>query len=58
MPYEEHLGGFFQMGFHVISCVELMNVVNVECYVDVVYFILLQLLLDVCRNITDQLRDE
>ena len=33
---EEHLGGFSQMGFHVISCVEgLIDVVNVYengCY--------------------------
>ena len=26
MPDEEHLGGFSQMGFHVISCVIWMNV--------------------------------
>ena len=28
MPDEEHLGGFSQMGFHVISSVVWMNVVE------------------------------
>ena len=35
MSDEEHLGGFSQMGFHVISCVEWMNVVDIGCYVNV-----------------------
>ena len=36
MRDEEHLGGFSQMGFHVISCVELL--IDDECYVNVKLF--------------------
>ena len=35
MPDEEHLGGFSQMGFQVISYVEWMNVVDIGYYVNV-----------------------
>ena len=35
VPDEEHLGGFSQMGFHVISSVKWMNVVDIGCYVNV-----------------------
>ena len=31
MPDEEHLGGFSQMGFLVISCVEWLNDVEFLC---------------------------
>ena len=36
MPNEEHLGGFSQMGFHVISCVEWL--IDVECLCECQFF--------------------
>ena len=54
MPDEEHLGGFSQMGFHIISYVQ-MNDLCGECLCDwlIVYFcvmlIMVQLLLVSCN---------
>ena len=52
MPNEEHLVGFSQMGFHVISCVIWMNVIecrNVYVNVCISYIITVTVVLE-CRS--------